>query len=62
MTDMVERAFFPSSSRRGGRDINKISRSILYGADGVVIQFQQNLLVFDHHPVCASKGCSAAFY
>ena len=29
-------ALFPSSQRRGGRDLNKISRSLLWGADGVV--------------------------
>jgi hypothetical protein len=46
-------SLFPSSPRRGGRDINKISRSVLWGADGVVSKFQQKLLV-DHHPVCAS--------
>src|SRR5215813_9749110 len=34
---------FPSSPRRGGRDINKISRSLLYGADGVVIKFHRIL-------------------
>jgi hypothetical protein len=27
---------FPSSPRRGGRDINKMTRSLLSGADGVV--------------------------
>src|SRR5215470_10578856 len=27
------------SARRGGRDINKISRSLLYGAEGVVFKF-----------------------
>jgi hypothetical protein len=31
--------FFPSSSRRGGRDNNKISRSLVYGADGVVFKY-----------------------
>ena len=45
---------FPSSPRRGGRDTNKISRSLLCGADGVVSKFQQKLLVFTHHRVCAS--------
>src|SRR5215831_14893024 len=51
-------SFFPSSSRRGVRDLNKILRSILYGADGVVIQFQQNFVVDDHHPVCAAKDAT----
>ena len=37
-------AIFPSSPRRGGRDINKISRSLLYGADGVVIKFHRMFL------------------
>src|SRR5262249_46303714 len=41
----LSQATFPSSPRRGGRDINKISRSLLYGADGVVIKFQENLVV-----------------
>src|SRR5215475_3908831 len=30
-------SFFPSSSRRGVRDLNKMLRSFLCGADGVVI-------------------------
>src|SRR5215475_1720466 len=37
-------ANFPSSPRRGGGDHNKISRSLLYGADGVVIKFHRILL------------------
>src|SRR5215831_15379593 len=37
-------AIFPSSPRRGGRDLNKMSRSLLYGADGVVIKFHRILL------------------
>src|SRR5262245_217112 len=31
---------FPSAPRRGGCYIHEISRSLLYGADGVVIKFQ----------------------
>ena len=42
------------SWKRGGGDTRKISRSLLCGADGVVTKFQQKLLVFTHHPVCAS--------
>jgi hypothetical protein len=42
-------------------DINKMSRSLYYGADGVVIKFQQNWLVFDHHPVCAAKDAAQLF-
>src|SRR5437762_3974095 len=35
---------FPSSQRRGGRDINKMLRSILiYGADGVVRPAKVNI-------------------
>src|SRR5262245_17752482 len=41
---MVVWRIFPSSPRRGGRDINKISRSLLYGADGVVVKFHRILL------------------
>jgi hypothetical protein len=37
-------AVFPSSPRRGGRDLNRTSRSLLYGADGVVIKFHKILL------------------
>jgi hypothetical protein len=33
-----------ASPRRGGRDLNKILRSLLYGADGVMAKFQQNLI------------------
>jgi len=35
---------FPSAPRRGDRDLNKISRSHLYGAGGVVIKFHRMLL------------------
>jgi hypothetical protein len=48
---------FPSSSRRGGRDINKLSRSVLSGADGVVTHFLQ----IGHHPVCAAKDAPRLF-
>ena len=50
-----------ASSRRGVRDINKISRSVLCGADGVVSKFQQNLFVVDHHPVCAAEDATQLF-
>jgi hypothetical protein len=55
------RATFPSSSRRGGCAIKKKSRSILRRADGMVIQFQQIVLVIDHHPVRSIKGRFAPF-
>src|SRR5215468_3090771 len=55
------RELFPSSPRRGVRDINKLSRSLLYGADGVVSKFRQNLMVFTHHPVCAAKDAAQLF-
>src|SRR5262249_22999695 len=35
---------FPSSSRRGVRDLDKMSRSLLDGADGVVIQFRNKFV------------------
>jgi hypothetical protein len=37
----VGASFSPSSSRRRGLDFNKISRSLLYGADGVVSKFRR---------------------
>ena len=52
---------FPSSPRRGVRDINKLSRSLLYGADGVVSKFRQNLMVFTNHPGCAAKDAAQLF-
>jgi hypothetical protein len=46
---------FPSSPRRGGRDLNKNVAKPPYGADGVVIKFRQKfVLEFTHHPVGAS--------
>src|SRR5215813_7069312 len=52
---------FPSSPRRGGRDNNRISRSNLCGADGVVSKIQQKLLVVTHHPGCAAKVAAQLF-
>jgi hypothetical protein len=48
---------------RGGvaATLIKMSRSFLYGADGVVIQFDRMSVVVDHHPVCAAKDAIAAF-
>ena len=40
--NLCERTF-PSSQRRGGRDIDKMLRSILYGADGVVRPAKLNI-------------------
>src|SRR5262249_55276869 len=40
---IVETGPFPSSPRRGGRDINKMSRSHRCGADGVVSNYKQYL-------------------
>jgi hypothetical protein len=34
---------FPSSPRRGGRDINKLSQSLLCGADGVVTKLRKQI-------------------
>ena len=77
VAEMQKSVTFPSSPRRGGRDLNKISRSLLYGADGVVIKFHRILLRLNTTyywlraialafapliPVCASYGCFAAFY
>src|SRR5215813_8338004 len=52
---MVVSRIFPSSPRRGGRDLNKISRSLLYGADGVVIKFDKILLSLDTTPSARAK-------
>src|SRR5262245_28349196 len=38
-----EARLYPSSSRRGGRDIKKCRAASLYGADGVVIKFQNRI-------------------
>src|SRR5215471_13105570 len=54
-------AIFPSSPRRGGRDLNKISRSILCGADGVVIQFHRILLRLNTTPSARAKDASRRF-
>src|SRR5438046_8112742 len=63
---------FPSSQRRGGRDINKMLRSILiYGADGVV-SLAKRFPRSDHFygfalsrsrfaPVCAGKRSLRGF-
>src|SRR5215471_9655231 len=44
VAQMVKWRIYPSSPRRGGRDLNKISRSLLYGAGGVAIKFHRILL------------------
>jgi hypothetical protein len=54
-------AIFPSSPRRGGRDINKISRSLLYGADGMVIQFHRISLRLNTTPSARAKDASRHF-
>src|SRR5262252_7888094 len=46
---------FLSSSRRGVRDINKMSRSLLDGADGVVIQFRNKFVLGSLSPI---TGCA----
>src|SRR5690348_797217 len=58
---MVESRVFPSSARRGGRDLNKISRSLLYGADGVVIKFDRILLRLNTTPSARAKDASRRF-
>src|SRR5215471_12556222 len=58
----LSQATFPSSPRRGGRDINKISRSFLYGADGVVIQFHRILLRLNTTPSARAKDDSRLFH
>ena len=50
----------PSSTRRGGRDINKMPRSLLSGADGVV--GTARLLGISDHPVCRSKVAAQHFF
>src|SRR5215471_14134843 len=52
---------FPSSPRRGGRDVNKISRSLLFGADGVVIKFRRILLRLNTTPSARAKDASRRF-
>src|SRR5690349_9801360 len=47
---MQRSAIFPSSPRRGGRDLNKTSRSLLDGAAGVVIKFHRILLKLNTTP------------
>jgi len=54
-------AIFSSSPRRGGRDLNKTSRSLLYGADGVVIKFHRILLRLNTTPSARSKDASRRF-
>jgi hypothetical protein len=51
----------PSSPRRGGCAIKKMSRSILSRADGVVINHENNMLDLDHHPVRSIKVASQHF-
>src|SRR5213080_2222374 len=51
----------PSSPRRGGCAIKKMSRSTLSRADGVVIHHENNLLDLDHHPVRSIKVASQHF-
>src|SRR5262249_6473718 len=52
---------FPSSPRRGGRDLNKISRNVLYGADGVVIKFHRILLRLNTTPSPRAMEASQLF-
>src|SRR5215472_5346898 len=52
---------FPSSPRRGGRDLNKISRSLLSGADGVVMKFRRILLRLNTTPSARAKDASRLF-
>src|SRR5215470_12613565 len=54
-------AIFPSSPRRGGRDLNKISRSFLCGADGVVIKFHRILLSLNTTPAARAKDASRPY-
>src|SRR5215831_8716194 len=54
-------AIFPSSPRRGGRDLNKISRSLLYEADGVVIKFHRILLRLNTTPSARANDASRRF-
>src|SRR5215831_3200420 len=44
--EQLRTSFVPSSPRRGGRDINKLLRSLLSGADGVVI-YHQNIMCWN---------------
>ena len=46
---------FPSSSRRGVRDLDKMSRSLLDGADGVVIQFRNKFVLEVCHQLPAAR-------
>jgi hypothetical protein len=59
VAQMVEWRIFPSSPRRGGCAIKKVSRSILSSRrrGGV----QQNSPEFDHHPVRSKKEASQYF-
>jgi hypothetical protein len=54
-------AIFHSSPRRGGRDLNNISRSFRYGADGVVIKFHRILLKLNTTPSARAKDASRRF-
>src|SRR5215813_9909586 len=58
---MVVWRIFPSSLRRGGRDLNKISRSLLYGADGVVVKFHRILWRLNTTPSAHAKDASRLF-
>ena len=60
---LTDRVIRPSWT--GGVDATsrKISRSFLYGADGVVVQNPQKFFSnLNHHPVCAIKGSFAIFF
>jgi len=48
----------PLLVRRGGRDIKKMTRSLLIGADGVVTQETTST---SDHPVCAAAEASRFF-
>src|SRR5215471_7826280 len=55
------RRIFPSSLRRGGCAIKKMSRSILSSRRRGGVQPQENYLEFDHHPVRSIKEASRYF-
>src|SRR5262245_24455142 len=50
----------PLLMRRGGRDIKKMPRSLLVGADGVVAH--TGMCLVSDHPICGAKvGCAEIF-
>src|SRR5690242_13618524 len=54
-------SIFPSSPRRGGRDLKKISRRLPLWSGRGGDPIPQNFVEVEHHPVCASQGCFAMF-